>query len=188
MTILTQKVTPFVLNFALLVLATLAIDGILHSLGLLYLGRWAGLLGVLILASSFAYSLRKRKLFKAGPLPLWLRSHEFLAWLGALLILVHSGVHFNAVLPWAATLALLVATGSGLVGKYLLKSSREQLKARRAELAARGLAEQEQEEALIIDSLTLKALGQWKRAHLPITATFLLLSLVHIISILWFWS
>ena len=37
------------------------------------------------------------------------------------MILIHSGIHFNTVLPWIATTFIMIVTGSGHVGQYLLK-------------------------------------------------------------------
>ena len=37
-----------------------------------------------------------------------------LAWLGSLLVLVHAGVHFNAILGWLAVGAMLINVGSGV--------------------------------------------------------------------------
>ena len=188
MSLIKKNVFPFVLAFVALILATLAFDGALHLAGLRRYDRWLGPVGVGLLALSFLYSARKRKWFTAGKLPRWLRLHEWLAWLGALVLLVHSGVHFNALLPWAATVMLLVATGSGLVGKYLLQSARARLKERKGELEDQGLGPEEIEERLTLDSLTLKALSQWRKAHLPIFATFAALALMHVATVLWFWS
>ena len=54
--------------------------------------------------------------------------HEYLAWIGSILILVHAGIHFNALLPWLAILMLLIAVATGLIGKFLLQKSNESLK------------------------------------------------------------
>lgn len=70
-----------------------------------------------------------------------LRWHEFLAWLGSLLVLVHAGVHFNAILGWLAVWAMLINVGSGLTGKFLLDRSRRRLEDARQRMRARGLPE-----------------------------------------------
>jgi hypothetical protein len=38
-------------------------------------------------------------------------------WLGSLMVLIHAGIHFNAILPWLATIAMGVNVISGMVGK-----------------------------------------------------------------------
>ena len=50
-----------------------------------------------------------------------------MAWLGSLLVLVHAGIHFNAILGWLAVWAMLIDVGSGLTGKFLLERSRRRL-------------------------------------------------------------
>ena len=100
--LLRREVLPFVASFAALVLVALAIDGLLHLFDLLWVGRWLGIPGTLLIIGSTAYSLRKRKLIQRGHPVKLLRWHEVLAWLGSLLVLVHAGVHFNAILGWLA--------------------------------------------------------------------------------------
>ena len=39
-------------------------------------------------------------------------------------VLIHAGIHFNAILPWLATVAMGVNVISGMVGKLLLDRSR----------------------------------------------------------------
>ena len=63
-------------------------------------------------------------------------AHEYLAWAGSVLILVHAGIHFNARLPWLATYMLLITVASGLVGKYLLRAASRSLEEQQLELVA----------------------------------------------------
>ena len=93
--LLTREVLPHFLAFAALVAATLAIDVALHLLGAVWVGRYLGIPGVLLIAGSFAYSLRKRKLIKLGKPVALLRLHERMAWAGSLLVLVHAGIHIQ---------------------------------------------------------------------------------------------
>ena len=62
--LLSREVLPHFLAFAALVAATLAVDVALHLLGAVWVGRYLGIPGVLLIVGSFAYSLRKRKLIK----------------------------------------------------------------------------------------------------------------------------
>lgn len=121
--LLSREVLPHFLAFAALVAATLAIDVGLHLLGAVWIGRYLGIPGVLLIVGSFGYSLRKRKLIKRGKPVVLLRLHERMAWVGSLLVLVHAGIHFNALLGWLATFAMLINVGSGLTGKFLLEHS-----------------------------------------------------------------
>src|SRR3546814_17777695 len=55
-----------------------------------------------IFLPSFCHSLRKRGVIKSSNPVRLLRLHEWLAWIGATLVLVHAGIHLNAVLTWLA--------------------------------------------------------------------------------------
>ena len=83
----TREVVPFFLQLALLGLAALAIDALLHWLNAVWIGRYLGIPGVLLIIGSFGYSLRKRKLITTGNPATLLRLHERMAWAGSLLIL-----------------------------------------------------------------------------------------------------
>lgn len=183
-----HEVLPFVASFALLALAALALDGLLHLLDQLWVGRWLGIPGVLLIIGSTAYSLRKRKLIRRGHPARLLRWHEGLAWLGSLLVLVHAGVHFNAILGWLAVWAMLINVGSGLTGKFLLDRSRRRLEEARHRMRVRGLPEAELEDQLYWDSLTFDAVKQWRVVHFPITLAFAVLATAHIVAILLFWG
>lgn len=186
--LLRREVLPLVASFALLAIIALALDGVLHLLELQWVGRWLGIPGTLLIIGSTAYSLRKRKLIRSGHPVQLLRWHEFLAWLGSLLVLVHAGVHFNAILGWLAVWAMLINVGSGLTGKFLIDRSRRRLEEARQHIRARGLPETELEDQLYWDSLTFDAVKQWRVVHFPITMAFAVLATSHIVAIFLFWG
>ena len=171
---------PFLLIVAAFALAALLGDVLLHELGLGWIGRYLGIPGVLLIALSLVYSLRKRGRSAKGATPALLRWHEWAAWLGSLLVLIHSGVHFNAVLPWLATFAMGVNVISGLVGKFLLKHAREHL----LPDAAAGDGRQE----TLPGAMALDAISGWRRVHIPVSVAFSALALGHIFSIFLFWG
>ncbi|MBN8488214.1 MAG: hypothetical protein J0M20_10900 [Burkholderiales bacterium] len=183
-----REVLPFIASLALLVLLALALDGLLHLLDLLWIGRWLGIPGTLLIIGSTAYSMRKRQLIHSGHPATLLRWHEWLAWLGSLLVLVHAGVHFNAILGWLAVWAMLINVGSGLTGKFLLDRSRRRLEEARQGLRARGLSETELADQLYWDSMTFDAVRQWRVVHFPITLAFGVLGTAHIVAIALFWG
>ena len=119
--LLTREVLPFLFSFSLLAVASLAIDAMLHVLDVVWIGRYLGIPGTLLIVGSFGYSLRKRKVIHTGNPVKLLRLHERMAWLGSLLVFVHAGIHFNAILGWLAVWAMLINVGSGLTGKFLLE-------------------------------------------------------------------
>jgi hypothetical protein len=184
----TREVIPFFLQLALLGLAALAIDALLHWLNAVWIGRYLGIPGVLLIIGSFGYSLRKRKLITTGKPATLLRLHERMAWAGSLLILVHAGIHFNAILGWLAVWAMFVNIASGLTGKFLLQRARIRLEATRAQMHAKGLSGAELEDNLYWDSLTFDAVKQWRSVHYPVTLAFAVLALGHIVSIFLFWG
>lgn len=186
--LLTREVLPFLGSFAALALLALALDGLLHLFDLLWIGRWLGIPGTLLIIGSTVYSLRKRKLIQRGNPARLLRWHETLAWLGSLLVLVHAGVHFNAILGWLAVWAMLINVASGLTGKFLLARSRRRLDEARQRMRDEGLTPAQLAERTYWDSLTFDAVKQWRSVHFPITLAFAVLALAHIIASLLFWS
>jgi hypothetical protein len=103
-------------------------------------------------------------------------------------VLVHAGVHFNAILGWLAVGAMLINVGSGLMGKFLLDRSRRRMEAARQRLRASGVPAAELEDQLYWDSLTFDAVTQWRVVHFPITLAFAVLATAHIVAILLFWG
>ncbi len=102
------------------------------------------------------------------------------------MILVHAGIHFNAILPWLATMMLVVAVASGLVGKFLLKKSTESLKEKLQALVNTGISKEEAEKKLFLDSVTVDLMKKWRMVHLPITLLLVILVIMHIITIIMF--
>ena len=186
--LLRREVLPFLLAFAALVAAALLFDRLLHGINAAWIGRWLGIPGTLMILLSFAYSLRKRGLIRIGQPARLLRLHQFMAWLGSLLVLVHAGIHFNAILGWLAVSAMLIDVGSGLTGKFLLERSRRRLQQARSRMSDQGVSADELEERLYRDSLTFDVMKQWRAVHLPITLAFAVLAAAHIVAVFLFWG
>lgn len=187
-TLIREDVVPFFLALAALATAALLLDAVLHLSNVVWIGRYLGIPGVLLIVGSFGYSLRKRGLIRAGKPLVLLRLHEVMAWLGSLLVLVHAGIHFNAILPWLAVWAMLINVGSGLTGKFLLARARRRLEDERTQLRADGLTEAVREERLHWDSMTFDVVRQWRVVHFPITLAFAVLALAHLVSVFLFWG
>jgi hypothetical protein len=115
-------------------------DFLLHQFQLVWIGRYLGIPGTILILLSFLYSLRKRKMIHIGTPKLLLNLHIFLTWFGVLLILVHAGVHFYAILPWLAVIAMLVNVISGLTGKFLLNRAPRYLSSKKADLLQQGMS------------------------------------------------
>ena len=183
-----QHILPFAVLLGLLAAATLAGDYLLHRLNLVWVGRYLGIPGTILIIGSLVYSLRKRKYISAGNPKTLLTLHEFGTWFGSLMVLIHAGIHFNAILPWLATVAMGVNVISGMVGKLLLKRSRLHVQGQREHFQLRGVSHAEVEQAVFWDAVTLDAMNQWRKVHIPIFIVFAVLSLGHIISIFLFWG
>lgn len=183
-----RHVLPFILLIVLLIAGTLIGDFLLHRLELIWIGRYLGIPGTLLILGSMMYSLRKHKVISTGNPKFLLAMHEWAAWFGALLVLIHAGIHFSTILPWLATVAMVVNVISGLVGKLLLKRSRLFVEGQRERFQLRGLSKLEVERAVFWDAVTLDAMAKWRIVHIPIFIVFAVLSLGHILSVFLFWS
>ena len=183
-----HHILPFTLLLGLLAVATLAGDAFrLHRLDLVWVGRYLGIPGTIMIIGSLVYSLRKRSNPKGNPKSL-LKLHEFSAWLGSLMVLLHAGVHFNAILPWLAT----VASGgecnqrhgwqaaSGLFAPPCAGPARA--------VPAAWVVTAEGGAGTILGRGDVEAMTKWRKVHIPIFIAFAVLSLGHIISIFLFWG
>jgi len=183
-----HEVLPFALYMGMLVLVTLLADAALHLLDIVWIGRYLGIPGTLLIIASFGYSMRKRKLITSGNPAQLLRWHEWLAWLGSLMVLVHAGIHFNAILGWLADGAMLINVASGLTGKFLLSRFRRRLEEARARMRESGLSDKELADRTYWDSMTFDAVKQWRFIHFPITLAFGVLALAHVVAVFLFWG
>lgn len=183
-----RYVLPFTFLLVLLAAATLVGDYLLHRLNLVWVGRYLGIPGTLLIIGSLVYSLRKRKYITSGNPKTLLSLHEIGTWVGSLMVLIHAGIHFNAILPWLATVAMGVNVISGMVGKMLLARSREHVLGQRDHYQLRGLSKAEVERAVFWDAVMLDAMTKWRKVHIPIFIVFAVLALGHIVSIFLFWG
>ncbi len=183
-----KEVLPFLVMFSSLILATIITDALLHQFELVWIGRWLGIPGVILILLSFFYSLRKRKVISFGKPKTLLILHETLTWLGALMILVHAGIHIYTILPWLALTAMLINVISGMTGKFLLDRSRRFMAEKKEVYSQQGLSEEAIEKKLFWDATTFDLMKKWRAVHLPITLAFAVLGITHILSIFLFWQ
>lgn len=186
--LLIREILPFYFRLVVLAAVTLFIDLILHVTDLVWIGRYLGIPGVILILLSFGHSVRKRGMIKSDNPVRLLRLHEWLAWVGSTLVLVHAGIHFNAVLAWLAVAAMAVNIISGLTGKYLVLRSQRWLKQTKADLRVSGLSDTEIEQRLFWDSLAAGWVRKWRTIHLPIALAFAVLATAHILSTFLFWG
>jgi len=183
-----KEIAPFLMMFALLVIMTIFVDVMLHLFDMVWVGRYLGIPGSLLILLSFGYSMRKRQVILFGKPKLWLRFHQALTMLGALMILVHAGIHIYAILPWLALIAMLINVISGMTGQYLLGRSRRFITGKKDVYVNQGLPEEEIEKKLFWDATAFELMKKWRVVHLPITLAFAVLSITHILSIFLFWQ
>ena len=182
-----KNIFPSITVYLSLIGGAILCDYILHRAGLMTIGRYFGIFGTVLIIASFIYSMKKRKLLSIGSSKMFLQSHEVLGWIGALMVLVHGGIHFNAVIPWLAMFSMLVVVASGLTGKFLLKDAKEQLKENEQRLRSLGISEPEIEQELLSHSLLVGTMQQWRKIHMPLSMIFFGLASLHIIITLLFW-
>jgi hypothetical protein len=178
--ILSRQVVPALLGYLGLIGATIAVDLLLHRADLLWIGSYLGPLGTALIALSFVYSLRKRKKISFGAPKRLLELHQTLSWIGALCILVHAGIHFTALIPWLAVLAMLVVVASGYTGTVLVKRATAILKSQ--EVPTAGV------DNTVFDAMTLDVMKRWRVVHMPINAVFLALFGLHLGAVVLFWA
>ncbi|MCU7834844.1 MAG: hypothetical protein KZQ83_06250 [gamma proteobacterium symbiont of Taylorina sp.] len=183
-----KEVTPFLIMFGSLIVTTMIIDTLLHQFELVWIGRYLGIPGTILILLSFFYSMRKRKLIQFGKPKKLLILHETLTWMGALMILVHAGIHIYAILPWLALMTMLINVISGMTGKYLLDRSRRFLAEKKMGYLQQGLSEEMIEKKLFWDATTFDLMKKWRAVHLPISLAFAVLGITHILSIFLFWE
>lgn len=183
-----REIFPFYLRLLVLAAVTLLIDLVLHLADIVWIGRYLGIPGVLLIMLSFGHSLRKRGVIKSSNPARLLRVHEWLAWIGSTMVLVHAGIHFNAGLAWLAVLAMAVNIISGLTGKYLVLRAQRWMKQTKMALREQGMDEAAIEQKFFWDSLAATWVKKWRTIHLPIAIAFAVLATAHILSTFLFWG
>ena len=186
--LLRQEVVPFLLKTSILIIVAVLSDLVMHEFGYEWVGRYLGIPGTILIILSFLYSLRKRKMITIGNPKTLLSLHETLTWVGSLLVLMHASVHFYTILPWLATIGLLINVISGLVGQHLLQRSRKHLLELEEKYRLRGMSKDDIEREVFWDSVTYDLMAKWRIVHFPISLAFIVLTAGHIISIFLFWE
>ncbi|MGE3155047.1 MAG: hypothetical protein AB7G48_20870 [Nitrospiraceae bacterium] len=152
-------------------------------------GHVLGWVGLLILLLVFVYPLKKRYAPEAprrGWIQPWFRVHLIAGILGPVLILIHAGAHFHALVPVLALVALALVTLSGVVGQTLHSLAVRQMNQQWHELQKQDLAEAEIQERLTERTAQEEAFRFWQLVHAPVTIPFVALTLLHIIGALFF--
>lgn len=110
----------------------------------------------------------------------WFQVHLVLGMIGPLLILVHAGIHFHAMVPVLALVAMVLVVFSGITGQALHYLAFRTLYEQRHELAKQGLTNEAIESRLHNLALQEETLRWWRCVHGPLTWTFVAMTLIHI--------
>ena len=149
-------------------------------------GHAVGWIGLAVILTVFVYSLKKRSGRKAGWPQGWFRVHQVAGIIGPLLILIHAGPHFHALIPMLALLSMGIVVVSGVVGVAVHRKSLHLLKDARRELHNQGLSQEEVEERLYDLASGEETFRVWQIIHTPMVVMFLALVIVHVFGALYF--
>lgn len=148
--------------------------------------RGLGALGTALILLALLYPLRKRKLLRWGTMRQWLAAHEALGTVGPLVLVVHSGMHFdNTVAALAEGLAVLMMF-SGFVGRSFYRGVASDLGGLRTELEREGLCGVDLEERLGLAAGASQLLSRWRVVHYPLTAAFHVAAISHILTVFYY--
>ena len=187
MPVVVTRLLGLLLTVGLVVANAIAIELLLDGYGVRLHRLFTGLLGTALIAVSFGYSLRKRRLVSIGSTRGWLKAHEWLAIAGCFVIFVHTGTHIEAMVPVLTLIVLFVTFISGLFGRYLYTITRDELRAKLSGLSKEGIAPSEQaEHRLWALTVASTALSRWRALHIPIVSLFAMLLVYHVLSALYF--
>ena len=172
--------------FAVVIFSSVVLEITLDMAGLGKTKQSIGILGVLFIATSFLYSARKHY-FKWGSIKKWLKFHEVMTVSGAILIFIHTGWHVHAVIPQLALILMVITVLSGFIGAYMYQLSRRELKEQEKKLQQSDrLSKEEIENQLAFLASASKLMGKWRKIHIPIVELLFSLTIIHIISAVYF--
>ncbi len=149
-------------------------------------GHVVGWIGLAVMLTVFVYSIKKRYGRKAGWPKGWFRVHQVAGIVGPLLILIHAGLHFHALVPMLALLAMGVVVVSGVVGVAVHRKALSLLNTTRKQLLRQGLAREDIEDQLYDLASGEETFRIWQMIHAPMVMLFLALVITHILGALYF--
>jgi hypothetical protein len=144
------------------------------------LGHWTGWAGFGITLLVFGYSIRKRHGPKPGWPKRWFTVHMAAGVAGPLLVLVHSGTHWHAVVPILALVTMIIIVVSGIIGQAVHALAVSTAHEARHAWKDAGLSDVEIEERVRVQEARERRFRAWQYCHAPLTITFLVLAVLHI--------
>jgi cytochrome b561 len=149
-------------------------------------GHIVGWIGLAVIFSVFIYSVKKRFGRKAGWPKAWFVVHQVAGVLGPLLILVHAGSHFHALVPLLTLIVMVIVVVSGVIGVVVHRKALSLLNSTRKELVSLGLSQADIEDRLYGLVSGEKTFRVWQIIHVPMVMLFLALLGSHILGALYF--
>lgn len=149
-------------------------------------GHVVGWAGLTVILSVFIYSIKKRASRKAGWPKGWFFVHKVAGIVGPMLILVHAGPHFHALIPMLALVTMGIVVVSGVTGLVVHRQAVGLLKHSRKELLGQGLSDEEVEDRLYGLASGEEIFRVWQMIHAPLVALFIALAMAHVFGALYF--
>jgi hypothetical protein len=150
------------------------------------LGHVVGWLGLAIILLVFVYSIKKRSSRKTGWPKGWFFVHKVAGIVGPMLILVHAGPHFHALVPMLALVTMGIVVVSGVIGLVVHRQAVGLLKHSRKELLSQGLSDEEVEDRLYGLASGEEIFRVWQMIHAPLVVLFIALAMAHVFGALYF--
>lgn len=177
---------------------------------------WIGITGgvgtILIFLSWFMIlyvgAARKRMIPALGSLRQWVRSHYAIALTGYFLVMIHSGNFLaspslkkalawvpglNArawgevpTVPFLASVALFIVIVSGLIGRYIFRDLHRQFAL--SQFGGREELTAEERQTLTRLVISARFMSYWRILHYPIVFFMVLLTILHVISTMFYGS
>jgi hypothetical protein len=170
---------------------------------------WTGNIGATLMFLSFAAimaiaAIRKKWLPKMGNVRVWLQAHILMALIGFFLSIVHGGNFFrffgapeeNAVpgqtmpfynvvpiVPFLNSVIYTAVIISGLTGRYIWRDIAKQIAADRI---GKGQAKLDEDHELTLAIFAQRSLAHWRVFHYPLAFALVVVTILHILSILYF--
>jgi hypothetical protein len=149
-------------------------------------GHVLGWIGLAVTLLVFVYPLKKHYGRKAGWPKGWFRVHQVAGVAGPVLILIHSGPHFHALVPLLALLAMGIVVMSGVIGLTVHRKAVRLLNDKHGELLGQGLSHGDVEDRLYDLASSEETFRIWQIIHAPMTVMFLALVAAHVVGALYF--
>lgn len=190
MTIITKRFLTVISYVVIAIAVGFLIEVLLSSqsgwqFGHTQTGHLVGWAGLAIILTVFIYSVKKRRARKSGWPKGWFLVHEVAGIIGPVLILVHAGPHFHALIPTLTLLAMGIVTLSGIIGVAVHRKAISLLNTKRKELLSQGFSHEDVEDRLFGLASDEETFRVWQIIHVPMVMIFLVLVITHVLGALY---